>query len=153
MANLHMMNVSVLDFCIWQHLRDNRSETQLQHLTTIPLIPVHKIYQHILNWYPAYHAFWYGWWVNRRHRLNLDSVLTYRNVHYSYRIAYTSRIRIILLLLLLVFTCQISVHWPLQPGNMQYTIVDDDVEVAPIYRCMMARFYHLQDLVKIMAWI
>ena len=23
----------------------------------------------------------------------------------------------------------------LQPGNMQYTIVDDDVEVAPIYRC------------------
>ena len=24
---------------------------------------------------------------------------------------------------------------PLQPGTMQYTIVDDDVEVAPIYRC------------------
>ena len=24
---------------------------------------------------------------------------------------------------------------PLQPGNTQYTIVDDDVEVAPIYRC------------------
>ena len=24
---------------------------------------------------------------------------------------------------------------PLQPGNMQYTIVDDNVEVAPIYRC------------------
>ena len=23
---------------------------------------------------------------------------------------------------------------PLQPGNMQYIIVDDDVEVAPIYR-------------------
>ena len=23
---------------------------------------------------------------------------------------------------------------PLQPGNMQYTIVDDNVEVAPIYR-------------------
>ena len=27
------------------------------------------------------------------------------------------------------------VHQPLQPGNTQYTIVDDDVEVAPIYRC------------------
>ena len=24
---------------------------------------------------------------------------------------------------------------PLQPGTMQYTIVDDDVEAAPIYRC------------------
>ena len=49
MANLHMINISVLDFCIWQHLRDNRSETQLQHLTTIPSILVHKIYQHIIN--------------------------------------------------------------------------------------------------------
>ena len=49
MANLHMINVSTLEFHIWQHLGNNRSETQLQHLTTIPLIPVHKIYQHIIN--------------------------------------------------------------------------------------------------------
>ena len=49
MANLHMVNVSALDFHVWQHLRDNRSETQLQHLTTITSIPVHKIYQHIIN--------------------------------------------------------------------------------------------------------
>ena len=27
------------------------------------------------------------------------------------------------------------VHQPLQPGTMQYTIVDDDVEAVPIYRC------------------
>ena len=49
MANLHMLNASALDFHVWQHLEDNRSETQLQHLTTIPLIPVHKIYQHMIN--------------------------------------------------------------------------------------------------------
>ena len=49
MTNLHMVNVSALDFCIWQHLRDNRSETQLQHLTTIPSIIVNKIHQHIIN--------------------------------------------------------------------------------------------------------
>ena len=49
MANLHMVNISALDFCIWQHLRYTRNETQLQHLTTIPSIPVHKIYQHIIN--------------------------------------------------------------------------------------------------------
>ena len=49
MANLHMVNISALDFHVWQHLRDNRSETQLQHLTTIPSTPVHKIYQHIIN--------------------------------------------------------------------------------------------------------
>ena len=39
MENLHMINISALDFCIWQHLGDNRSMTQLQHLTTIPSIP------------------------------------------------------------------------------------------------------------------
>ena len=49
MANLHMINISVQHFCIWQHLRSNRSDMHLQHLTTIPSIPVHKIYQHLLN--------------------------------------------------------------------------------------------------------
>ena len=49
MANLHMVNVSALDFHVSQHLEDNRNETQLEHLTTIPLILVNKIYQHIIN--------------------------------------------------------------------------------------------------------
>ena len=49
MANLHMINASALDFHIWQHLGDNRGETQLQHLTTIPLNLVHIIYQHKNN--------------------------------------------------------------------------------------------------------
>ena len=49
MASLHMINISAQDFCIWQHLGSNRSDMQLQHLTTIPSIPVHKIYQHLLN--------------------------------------------------------------------------------------------------------
>ena len=49
MANLNMINISALDFCIWQHFGNNRSEAQLQHLTTIPSIPVHKIYQHMIN--------------------------------------------------------------------------------------------------------
>ena len=44
-----MVNVSALDFHVWQHLRNNRSETQLQHLTTIPLILINKIDQHIIN--------------------------------------------------------------------------------------------------------
>ena len=35
------------------------------------------------------------------------------------------------------FWCQPArlAHQPLEPGTMQYTIVDDDVEAAPIYRC------------------
>ena len=49
MANLHMINILAHDFHIWQHLGSNRSKVQLQHLTTIPSIPVNKIYQHMLN--------------------------------------------------------------------------------------------------------
>ena len=47
MANLDMINILAHNFCIWQHLGSNRSDMQLQHLTTIPSIPVHKIYQHL----------------------------------------------------------------------------------------------------------
>ena len=36
------LNISAQDFCIWQHLGNNRSDIQLQHLTTIPSISVHK---------------------------------------------------------------------------------------------------------------
>ena len=48
-ANLHMLNISAQNVHIWQHLGSNRSDMQLQHLTTTPSIPVHKIYQHLLN--------------------------------------------------------------------------------------------------------
>ena len=49
MANLQMINIPAQHFCIWQHLGNNRSDMQLQHLATIPSIPVHKVYQHLLN--------------------------------------------------------------------------------------------------------
>ena len=47
MANLQM--ISAQCFCIWQHLGNNKSDMQLQYLATIPSIPVHKVYQHLLN--------------------------------------------------------------------------------------------------------
>ena len=46
--------------------------------------------------------------VNRRYRFNLDTVFTYRGLCNGYRITYISRIGNILLLFLLVLTCQIS---------------------------------------------
>ena len=49
MANLQLINITMLHFCIWQHLGNNQSDTQLQHLVTIPYILVHKVYQHLLN--------------------------------------------------------------------------------------------------------
>ena len=49
MANLQMVNISAQSFCIWQHLGNNKSDIQLQHLATVPSIPIHRVYQHLLN--------------------------------------------------------------------------------------------------------
>ena len=34
MANLQVVNITTLNFCIWQHLENNHSDTQQQHLAT-----------------------------------------------------------------------------------------------------------------------
>ena len=49
MATLQLINITTLHFHKWQHLGNNQSDIQLQHLATIPSIPVHNIYQHLLN--------------------------------------------------------------------------------------------------------
>ena len=133
MANLQMINISALHFCIWQHLGNNWSDMQLQHLATIPSIPVHKVYQHLLNSTMPLVPF------STEPSGNTDSLLsvfTHPGIYVSALGSITThRNWIILLLFLLVPTCQISMLTFTVPGNMQYTIVDDNVEVAPIYRC------------------
>ena len=49
MANLQTVNITALHFRIWQHIGRNHSEAYLQHLANIPSIPVHKVYEHLLN--------------------------------------------------------------------------------------------------------
>ena len=134
MANLHMINILAQDFHIWQHLGSNRSDMQLQHLTTILLIPVHKIYQHMLNNTSSIMP------------LNMDEESTEHTgsiwTLFSHTWMYVAAIGLLIQAGLGLFCCYFFwcwparlVHQPLQPGNIQYTIVGDDVEVAPIYRC------------------
>ena len=49
MANLNMINISSLDFCIWQQLEKHWNESQLQHLPSIPSVPVDQLYGHMAN--------------------------------------------------------------------------------------------------------
>ena len=49
MANLTMVNISSLDFCIWQHLKDHRNETKLHHLPSIPSVPIAQLYKHMIS--------------------------------------------------------------------------------------------------------
>ena len=47
MANLHMINISSLDFCIWQHLEKHQNKSQLQHLASIPSVSVGQLHSHM----------------------------------------------------------------------------------------------------------
>ena len=48
-AKLNMINISALDFHIWQHLENHWNETQLQHLASIPSVPVNQLYKHMIS--------------------------------------------------------------------------------------------------------
>ena len=134
MANLHMINILAQDFPIWKHLGNNRSDVQLQHLKTIPSIPVHKIYQHLLNNTLPIMPFD----MNKDSTEHTGSIWTL----FSHPGIYITAIGLLIPVGLGLICCYFFWCWParlacqpLQPGNMQYTIVDDNVEVAPIYRC------------------
>ena len=47
MANLNMINISSINFPIWQHVEKHQNESQLQHLASIPSIPVGQLYSHM----------------------------------------------------------------------------------------------------------
>ena len=122
-----------MNFQIWQHLEQHWNKSQLQHLASIPSVPVGQLYSYMVTGIQHITLF-FIWRVNRRYRLTLDTVFTYRSLCDGYRITYNSRFGNICCYF---FWCWpvILVCWPLQPGATQYTIVDDDVEAAPIYRC------------------
>ena len=47
MANLHMINISSINFHIWQYLEKHQNDSQLQHLASIHSIPVGQLYSHM----------------------------------------------------------------------------------------------------------
>ena len=115
MANLHMMNISAQHFHIWEHLGNNKSNMQLQHLTTIPSIPVHKIYQHLLNSTMPIVPF---------HTESSGNANSLWNL-FTHPGIYISAIGLIIPVGIALFSCYFfwcqparSAHQLLQPGNM-----------------------------------
>ena len=132
MANLQMVNITALHFCIWQHMGKNHSKAQLQHLTNIPSIPVHKVYEHLLN--SSLHLTPFNMKPSEETN-TLWNLFTHPGL-------YISALGLILpagigLFCCYFFWCQParSACQPLQPHKTHYTIVDDNVEEASIYRC------------------
>ena len=134
MANLHITNMSSLDFCIWQHLEKHQNESQLQHFTSIPSVPVDQLYRHMVNGIQHITPF------TSPAESTGDTALNW--TLFSHTGVYVTFIRLLIPAGLGIFCCYFFwccparlAHRPLQPGTTQYTIVEDDVEAAPIYRC------------------
>ena len=115
MANLHMINISAHDFSVWQHLGSNRRNIQLQYLATIPSIPVHKVYHHLLNSTLPIIPF------NAVSTENNDSIWTL----FTHPGIYISAIGWVIPVGISLFCCYFFwcqpgrlAHLPLQPGNM-----------------------------------
>ena len=48
-ADLNAMNISSLEFEVWQHLEDHWNKTQLHKLADIPTVPVAHLYKQMIN--------------------------------------------------------------------------------------------------------
>ena len=133
MAKLHMINMSSLDFHIWQHLEEHQNDSQLHHLATTSSVPVDQLYKHIISGIQHIIPFT----SPKESTGDTDSIWTL----FSHTGIYVMAIRLVIPAGLGIFYCYFFshpparlAHQPLQPGTTQYTIVDDDVEAAPIYR-------------------
>ena len=127
MANLNMINISSMNFHIWQHLEKHQKDSQLQHLSSITLSCsqdnstdyMAKGIQHITPFSPE------------ESTGDTDSIWTL----FSHTGVYLMAVGLLiaeglgnlLLLFPLVLTCQISMLTFITRYYMQYTIVDDDV--------------------------
>ena len=134
-SNLNAVNISALDFRIWQHLKDHWNGTLLHHLVNIPSVPIDKLYQQVITSNRPMNPF-----------LSTDeSIGDTFSVWTLFSHADLVHIMAIGLLIttgLGIFCCYLFwcwparlACWPLQSCSMQYTIVDNNVEAAPSYRC------------------
>ena len=134
LQGLNIINISSMNFQIWQHLEKQQNENQLQHLASIPSVPVEQLYRHMAKGIQHIKPFT----SPEESTGDRDSIWTL----FSYTGVYVMVIGLLIPAGLGIFCCYFFwcwparlVQWPSQQGTMQYTIVDDDVEEAPIYRC------------------
>ena len=134
MANLNIVNISSVDFHTWQYLKDNRNETQLHHLSSISSVPITQLYKHIISAIKLITPF-------TSPTESTDDTESFWTLVFHTGV-YVTAIGLLIPASLGIFCCYFFwcppsrlVCWPSQPGSTWYTIVDDDVEAASIYRC------------------
>ena len=133
-ANLNIINISSPEFRIWQHLEDHWNRTHLHHLVNILSIPIDQLYKQKVNSNGPINSF------TSPEESTEDTVSIW--TLFAPTGVYIMAIGTLIPAGLGIFCCYFFWCWParladqpLQSGSMQSTIVDDNVEATPIYRC------------------
>ena len=131
-TNINTINIST-DFRIWQHFSSNWTSSHLQNLASIPEVPVTQLYKHMINTSEPVHSFTLKdddkdpsliWTILMPPGIYIgNSGMTFTVCIGAY---YFKRFWI---------RPATPRQWPYSPVSSWHVIVDDDVEVAPIYRC------------------
>ena len=121
-ANPNTMNISSPEFWVWQHLGDLWNETQLYKLADVSIVPVAHLYKHMINNTRPIHPF------------NLaDESIDDAGSIWTLGSLIPAGLGIFCCYFLWCWPAMLAC-WPLGSGSMWHTIVNDDVEAAPIYR-------------------
>ena len=128
-ANLNVMNISSPEFRIWQHLEHHWNGTQFHYLVNIPSVPIDQLCKHMVSSNGPITPF-------MQTNVSIDDTASIWAL-FSHTGIYVTAIGLLILAGLGIFSCYFFWCQParLTPGSLWHTIVDDDVEAAPIYRC------------------
>ena len=126
------INISTLDFCIWQHFDSKWTIAHMQKLADVPKVPITQLYKHMLSQSETILPF----------EINRDMEgppLTWEHITQpgtcigTIGMILATRVGICCLKRSCFRPATLR-HWPYSPVSSWNTIVDDDVEAAPIYR-------------------
>ena len=129
-ANINAINITTLDFRIWKHFSRYWTPLHLQKLENIPEVLVTQLYRGMINTSEPIYPF------NIKDNEDPSLIWTFSKHPGTYRGA----INMIFVLCIgvngLEFWIRPASPWcqSYSPVSLQHAIVDDDVEVAPIYR-------------------
>ena len=132
-VNIDAINISTLDFRKWQHFSRNWTQPHLQKRTNVPEVPVAQFYRDMINAIEPIHSFTIK-------DGDEDSSLIWTILRHPG--TYIGTISNIFVLCIGVYCFRFWIrpathrHQPYFPVSSQHAIVDDDVEVATIYRCI-----------------
>ena len=132
-ANINAINISTLAFGIWQHFSSTWTPPHLQKLANFPEVPVTHLYRSMVNTNEPTHLFTIK--DNDKDPSLIWTIIMHPGT-------YTGTIGMIFAVCMGVYCFKrfwirpaTPRHQPYSPVSLQHAIVDDDVEVAPIYRC------------------